>query len=75
MVLDGVRELFGVTREEELDEILLFRAKAVEKVERRIALLEEIKRNGSTNAGTCISVVRTHKKAERQRATSSCAIF
>ena len=38
MVLEGVREQFGVTQEE----ILLYREKTEEKVERSIALLEEM---------------------------------
>ena len=42
VVLKGVREQFGVTREEVLEEILLFRGRTREKVERSIALLEEI---------------------------------
>ena len=42
MVLEGVREQFGVTREEVLEEILLFRGRTREKVERSIALLEEM---------------------------------
>ena len=42
MVLEGVREQFGVTREEVLEEILLFRGRTHEKVERRIILLEEM---------------------------------
>ena len=40
VVLEGVREWFGVTREEVLEEILLFRGRTEEKVERSIALLE-----------------------------------
>ena len=42
VVLERVREQFGVTREEVLEEILLFRGRTQEKVERSIALLEEI---------------------------------
>ena len=45
VVLEGVREQFGVTRdcrEEVLEEILLFRGRTQEKVERSISLLEEI---------------------------------
>ena len=42
VVLEGVREQFGVTREEALEEILLFREKTEEKVERSIALLKEM---------------------------------
>ena len=42
VVLEGVREQFGVTREEVLEEILLFRGRTQEKVERSIALLEEM---------------------------------
>ena len=42
MVLEGVREQFGVTREEVLEEILLFRGRTQEKMERSIALLEEM---------------------------------
>ena len=68
VVLEGVREQFGATREEVLEEILLFRKRIEEKVERSIALLEEIrrmeeekKRNGPTNARTCTSVVRAHR--------------
>ena len=53
MVLEEVREQFVVTHGQALEEILLFRGKTEEKVERSIALLEEKKRNGSTNAGTC----------------------
>ena len=39
-VLKEVRERFGITREEALEEILLFRKKTEEKVKRTIALLE-----------------------------------
>ena len=42
VVLEGVREQFEVTREEVLEEILLFRGRSHEKVERSIALLEEM---------------------------------
>ena len=42
VVLEGVRVQFGVTREEVLEEILLFRGKTHEKVERSVALLEEL---------------------------------
>ena len=44
VVLEGVREQFGVTQgqEEVLKEILLFRGRTHEKVERSIALLEEM---------------------------------
>ena len=42
VVLEGVREEFGVTRYEALEEILLFRKKTEEKVERSIALLEKM---------------------------------
>ena len=42
VVLEGVRERFGVTREDVLEEILLLRGRTQEKVERSIALLEEI---------------------------------
>ena len=48
VVLEGVREQFGVTldgREEVLEEILLFRGRTHEKVERSIALLEEMWRS------------------------------
>ena len=41
VVLEGVREQFGVTREEALEEMLLFREETEEKVERSVALLEE----------------------------------
>ena len=68
MVLEGVREQFGVTWEEVLEEILLFRGRTQEKMERSIALLEEMwrRRNGPTNAGTCTSVVRAHRGADRK---------
>ena len=63
----------------ELEEILLFREKTEKKVERSIVLLlKEIwknkKRNGSTNAETCISVVQAHRGADKKavpRRTSS----
>ena len=42
VVLEGVREQFGVTRKEVLEEILLFRGRTQVKVERSIALLEEM---------------------------------
>ena len=42
VVLEGVREQFGVTQDEVLEEILLFRRRTQEKVERSIALLEEM---------------------------------
>ena len=42
VVLEGVREQFGVTQEEVLEEILLFRGRTHEKAERSIALLEEM---------------------------------
>ena len=75
-ILEEVRERFGVTQEEVLEKILLFRERTEEKEKRSIALLEEEKeRSGSTNAGTCTSVVRAHrgadKKAEPQRTSSS----
>ena len=60
VVLYRVREQFGVTGEEVLEEILLFRVRTEEKVERSIVLLEEKKGNGPTNVGTCRSVVRAH---------------
>ena len=41
-VLEDVRERFGVTREDALEEILLFKEKTEEKVERSIELLEEM---------------------------------
>ena len=40
VVLEGVREQFGVTWEEVLEEILLFRGRTQEKADRSIALLE-----------------------------------
>ena len=55
---EGVWEQFEITPEEALDEILLFREKTEEKVER--------KRNGSTNVGTCTSVVRGHRRADEK---------
>ena len=42
VVLEGVRERFRVTREEVLEELLFFRGRTQEKVERSIALLEEM---------------------------------
>ena len=42
VVLEGVNEQFGVTREKGLEEILLFRDKTEKKVERSISLLEEM---------------------------------
>ena len=42
VVLEVVREQFRVTQEEVLEEILLFRGRTQEKVERSIALLEEM---------------------------------
>ena len=42
VVLEGVREQFEVTWEEVLEEILLFRGRSHEKVERSITLLEEM---------------------------------
>ena len=42
VVLEGVRERFGVTLEEVLEKILFFRGRTQEKVERSIALLEEM---------------------------------
>ena len=71
--LEGVREQFGVTREEVLEEILLFRGRTHQKVERSISLLEEMWRrrrreirNGPTYAGTCTSVVWAHGGADRK---------
>ena len=54
-----------------LEEILLFREKTEEKVERSIGLLEEMrkknkKRNGSTNPGTCTAVERAHRGADKK---------
>ena len=39
-VLENVRKRFGVTREDALEEILLFREKTEEKVERSIGMVE-----------------------------------
>ena len=50
-VLENVRERIGMAREDALEEILLFREKTKEKVERSITLLEDKKINRSTNAG------------------------
>ena len=49
--------------EDALEEMMLFREKTEENLEKSISLLEKMyvekkKRNGSTNAGTCTSVVR-----------------
>ena len=71
-VLEEMREQFGVIQEEALEVILLFTEKTEEKVERSITLLE--KRNGSTNAGTCTSVVQEYRGADKKdepRRTSS----
>ena len=53
VVLEGVREQFGVAREEVL-EILLFTGRTQEKVERSIALLEEMwRRREMDRPGKC----------------------
>ena len=54
VVLEDVREQFGVYREDALEEILLFREKTEEK------------RNGSTNALTCTSVMWAHRGANKK---------
>ena len=42
LVLEVVREWFGVTRMDALEEMLLFRRKTKETVEKSIGLLEEM---------------------------------